>query len=64
MAGMWAVAQRVDHPEVQPLERCNTLIRQATEVAGIGQSAEPKSEGGNVAVLLPERQSRIAPADP
>ena len=55
MAGMWAVAQSVNYPDIEPLQGRNAGRRQPAEVARIGQAAKPETERGYVTMLLEER---------
>src|SRR5215208_341808 len=52
MARMRLVTQCVNDPDVEPAECRHALRRQSAEVAGIGEAAEAKAKGRDVAMLL------------
>ncbi len=55
---MRTVTQCIDRPDVEPSQRRHALGRHAAQVAGIGKGAEPKAQGGNVAMLLQNGEGR------
>src|SRR5213080_3043271 len=54
MAGMAGIAQAVDDPEVEVLQRRPALLGNVVEVGGVGSSANPEAERGNPAVVNQE----------
>ena len=43
MAGVRPVAQRIDHPDIEAVERRDAFVRQAAQIAGIAEIAEPEA---------------------
>src|SRR5262245_4111341 len=64
MARMRPVAQRVHDPDFGAGKGRDAGLRQAAEVAGIGEPAEAESQGGDIAMLLEDRQHRDRTALP
>ena len=64
MAWVRPIAQRIDHPGIEPGQRGSAFGRQAAQVAAIGERAEAKTERRNVAVLLEDRQRLDGAARP
>src|SRR5262249_44403024 len=64
MARMRPVAQRVHDPDLGPGKRRDTGLGQTAEVAGIGEPPEAESQGGDIAMLLQDRQRRDRTALP
>src|SRR5262245_48860054 len=56
MARMRLVTQRVHDPDLGPGERRDARLGQPTQIAGIGKRSETEPQGGNVAMLLQDRE--------
>src|SRR5215831_19851888 len=56
VAWMWALAERVDDPDVEAGQCRDAFRRQSFDVGGIGNVAKTKAKGRDVAVVLQHRQ--------
>ena len=62
MRGMRPIAQGVDDPHVEPFEKRPARLRNAFDVRGIGEPAEPEPERVDLAVVEVERRRLDRPA--
>src|SRR4051794_25251905 len=62
MAGMRRIAQSVDDPEIEILQRRPALFRNIADIRRIGGVANAVAERGDVAVLHDKRRQRQRPA--
>ncbi len=62
MTGVRRVAQSVDDPQVEPLQKIEALDGNGVEIGRIGDLAKPKTERVNLAMLKLERNSIQRPA--
>lgn len=64
MARMRRIAQRIDNPEVEILEKLPAFGRDRIEIGRIGNVCEAKAERVDFAVFEPERQELDLPPGP
>src|SRR5262249_42491117 len=64
MARMWPGAQRGDDPDLGAGKGRDTGLRAAPEVAGKGEPPQAEARGGDIAMLLQDRQRRDRTALP
>src|SRR5438067_944057 len=64
MAGMAGIAQAVDDPEIEVLQRMPALGRDIADVWRIGGIANPEAQRGDISVLHNEGRQRQRPALP
>ena len=55
MAGVRRVAQSVDDPEIEPLQKAEAFDGNGVEIGRIGDVAKAKTERVNFAMFEPER---------
>src|SRR5262245_13896647 len=56
MARVWALAQRVDDPDLESRKRRDAVGRQTLDISRIGHIAKAEAQGRDIAVILQNRQ--------